>query len=151
MIWVGVDLLTAELFQDFYAKSGLEAPCPKQLEQALRRTAASFVIYEGSTPMGMCRLLGDDVLRFSIQDLMVLSPYRNMGVGRRLILEVERHIRSHLEPGWSATVEVVCHKKAEAFYRKMGFTRQQHMGMLKTVSKAQQMEPPANSPGSSPE
>lgn len=133
MIWVGVDLLTAELWEDFSLRSGLESPCRRQLEQALRHSCATFLIFEGSTAMGMCRLLGDNVLRYSIQDLIVLPQYRNMGVGRRLILEVERHIRSHLEPGWEARVEVVCHKNAQSFYRKMGFSLRQHLGMQKTI------------------
>ena len=133
MIWVGVDVLTPELFLSFYDQCGLEQPCREQVSQALSHTLASFVIYEGNHPMGMCRMLGDNALRYCLQDLIVLPQSRNMGVGRRLMAEVERHIRSHLQPGWKATVEVVCDRKAESFYRQMGFTFQQHVGLLKNI------------------
>lgn len=131
--------LTPELFLELYQSVGWDAPGLNQIEVALKNSFATFCVYDGETPAGMARLLGDGGMSFYIKDFAVRPEYQGEGVGRQLMQAMESCIANHLESGWAVSVELISSKGREPFYEKFGFEQRpcdwDGAGMFKMIRK----------------
>ena len=133
------DSLTPSLFLELYRSVGWDTPGLDQIEKALEGSFATFCAYDGETPVGMARLLGDGGMSFYIKDFAVRPEYQGKGVGRLLMNAMEEYIRSQLPNGWAVSLELISSKGREPFYEKFGFEQRpcdwDGAGMFKMLRK----------------
>lgn len=131
------DTLTPELFLELYQSVGWEAPGLDQITMALEHSFATFCAYEGDTPVGMARLIGDGGMSFYIKDFAVRPEYQGKGIGQMLMNAMENWVREQLQPGWAVSLELISSKGREPFYEKFGFEQRPNdwdgAGMMKMV------------------
>lgn len=109
-------------------------------EEVARATLVGGLInvcaYEGETLAGFGRVVGDGVLYFYIQDLIVAPHYRGKGYGRQLMGHLLAEIRNQAAPG--ATVGLMAAYGKEAFYESFGFISRPNdiygAGMIQVLS-----------------
>ena len=118
---IQTNTLTTDTFFELYTSVGWEPPCREQVECALKNTVASFVAYEGEKAIGMVRLIGDGGMSFYIKDFAVLPKYQGMGVGKKLLNELQQYISEHIEKEWAVSLELISTKEAVNFYKACGF------------------------------
>ena len=109
------------MFLTLYRAVGWEPPGRNQVERALSNTLASFTAYDGETPIGMVRLLGDGGMSFYIKDFAVLPDWQGRGVGQALMNALHGYILESIEPGWSVSLELISTPAAVPFYQRQGF------------------------------
>lgn len=136
---VRYNTLTPRLFLELFQSVGWEAPGLDQIETALRGSVATFCAYDGETPAGMARLLGDGGMSFYIKDFAVRPEYQGKGAGRLLMDSIEEYIMSRLPDGWAVSLELISSKGREPFYEKFGFEQRpcdwDGAGMFKMLRK----------------
>jgi ribosomal protein S18 acetylase RimI-like enzyme len=118
---ISINTLTPELFLELYSAVGWEPPCLEQVAVALKNTLATFTCYEGSTPVGMVRLIGDGGMSFYIKDFAVIPSCQGKGVGTCLMTALEQYVESCKPAQWAVSLELISTKEAVSFYRKHGF------------------------------
>jgi GNAT superfamily N-acetyltransferase len=77
------------------------------------------VLLDGETPVGCARVIGDGVLTFLIQDVLVAPKYQRKGVGSKILGIVLGYLETVAEPG--ALVGLMAAPGTEAFFAKNGF------------------------------
>ena len=75
--------------------------------------------YEGDTLAGFGRVVGDGVLYFYIQDLIVAPSYRRQGLGSQLLKRLLSEIKNTAAPG--ASIALMAAHGKEDFYKPFGF------------------------------
>lgn len=118
---ISVNALTPQLFLELYTSVGWEPPPLNQVEVALRHTIINFTAYDGDTPVGMVRLLGDGGMSFYIKDFVVIPSYQSKGVGTLLLGSIEKYIKDNIADGWAVSLELISTKDAVDFYKRAGF------------------------------
>ena len=118
---IRINTLTPELFLDLYQSVGWEPPGIEQVKTALNHTLATFTCYEGESPVGMVRLIGDGGMSFYVKDFAVVPACQGKGVGKRLMQAAECYVRECKPLDWAVSLELISSKEAVAFYRKFGF------------------------------
>ena len=86
---VRTNQLPPALFLELYQSVGWEAPGLDQIETAVENSFATFCAYDGETPAGMARLLGDGGMSFYIKDFAVRTEYQGKGAVSVLAPETE--------------------------------------------------------------
>ena len=136
---VQINTLSPNLFLHLYRSVGWDAPGLDQIEKALEGSLATFCAYDGDTPVGMARLIGDGGMSFYIKDFAVLPDYQGQGVGRALMNAMECWVKEQLQPGWAVSLELISSKGREPFYEKFGFEQRpcdwDGSGMFKMIRK----------------
>jgi GNAT superfamily N-acetyltransferase len=77
------------------------------------------VLLDGETPVACARVLGDGVLTFLIQDVLVVPKYQRKGIGSKIMELVLGHLESVAQPG--AFIGLMAAPGTEAFFAKHGF------------------------------
>lgn len=113
--------LTTEIFLALYASVGWECPCKEQVETALQSTRATFTAWEGSTPVGMVRLLGDGGMSFYLKDFAVRPDCQGRGAGSALLAAAENYIKASIPAAWAVSLELISTQSAVTFYKSKGF------------------------------
>lgn len=68
---------------------------------------------------GYGRVVGDGAVYFYIQDVIVLPPYRLLGVGPQIMDAIMAYIAAHARPG--SFVGLMADKRVAPFYERYGF------------------------------
>ena len=118
---IQINTLTPELFLDLYKSVGWEPPCIEQVRIALKNTIAAFTCYDGNCPVGMVMVIGDGGMSFYIKDFAVVPSYQGKGVGKRLMIALERFVKECKPSEWAVSLELISSKEAVGFYKKYGF------------------------------
>lgn len=118
---IRINTLTPELFLELYQSVGWEPPCIEQVRAALQNTAATFTCYDGSSPVGMVRVIGDGGMSFYIKDFAVVPSYQGKGAGKCLLTALERYVAECKPADWAVSLELISSKEAVSFYKKYGF------------------------------
>ena len=113
--------LTAEEFVDLWSAVWDGAPSPEQTALALQHSVFRISIYDGEKAVAMARAIGDLGLCYYIKDVIVRPEYQGQGIGRMLIDEILKFIRSHGIPGTEIAVELCAMPDKMPFYEKFGF------------------------------
>ena len=86
----------------------------EKFEIAMQNSAWAFTVWDKENLVGYVRVVSDKVMVASIQDLIVLEQYRNIGLGKRL---VEKCIEKLPCGNWHAQTTPENYE----FYKKCGF------------------------------
>ena len=98
---------------------GWPVPEADALARALSGTLYSVIAEVAGRTVGMTRVLGDGVLCFLVQDLIVHPDYQRQGVGTRLMDAAMAYIDSHAAR--KAYVALFSARGLEHFYERYGF------------------------------
>lgn len=102
----------------------------KALENGLFNVSA---ICDGKV-VGMGRLVGDGVMYWYLQEIIVLPEYQGKGIGKSIVSRLIEYIKSAALPGSVIDVGLTAVKGKESFYEKFGFSiRSTGMGQLMEI------------------
>jgi len=81
-------------------------------------SATHLIVYDGDTPVAVCRTFPDKDNTFMLGRFAVLRPYRNSGIGAALLCAAEQEARSQ------GATHMALHSQwhAKGFYEKHGYT-----------------------------
>ena len=113
--------LAAGEFVDLRATCGWGTVDPAIAERALAAGLFAVVARDGSRLAGFGRVVGDGVLYFYVQDVIVHPDFRGQGVGRLIVEALLAEVLKRAPIG--ATVGLMAARGKEGFYEKFGFTR----------------------------
>ena len=77
------------------------------------------VLLDGETPVACARVIGDGVLTFLIQDVLVVPKFQRRGIGSKIMEIVLGHLEGAAQPG--AFIGLMSAPGTEAFFAKHGF------------------------------
>ena len=121
MIEIKRDVLTAEQFISLWESVWDGAPSYEQTKLALGHSAVTLTAFDGDTPVGMARAIGDMGLCYYIKDVVVIPSYQGMGIGRMMMDELLDFIRENGVRGTDIAVELCAVPDKMPFYEKLGF------------------------------
>jgi len=78
-----------------------------------------IVLLDGETPVACARVIGDGVLTFLIQDVLVAPKYQRKGIGSKIMGIILGHLETVAQPG--AFVGLMAAPGTEAFFARLGF------------------------------
>lgn len=113
--------LTAGEFAELRAACGWGTIDPSIAERALASGLIGVVARDGDRLAGFGRVVGDGVLYFYVQDVIVHPDFRGQGVGRLIVEALLADVLKRAPIG--ATIGLMAAKGKEGFYQKFGFTR----------------------------
>ena len=97
---------------------------PEQLRASFEGSYAAVVAHDGERIVGTARALSDGVCNAYVIDVWTLSPYRGLGIARRMLETLEARLEGQHVYLFTDT--------AADFYRGLGF-RECPTGMAKVV------------------
>ena len=101
--------------------AGLSEKTKEAAEIGLKNSLFSVVVFDGSEPVGLGRIVGDGGCFFEIVDIAVLPEHQKQGLGRRIMEALMRYIYEHAPK--SAYVSLMADHGTPAFYERFGFQR----------------------------
>ena len=83
----------------------------------------------------MGRVVGDGSIYFYIQDVIVLPEYKGKGVGKRIMMEIERYLDKTISH--YAFIGLMAADGVASFYHQFGFAKRpkEAPGMFKIIRK----------------
>jgi GNAT superfamily N-acetyltransferase len=78
-----------------------------------------IVLLDGETPVGCARVIGDGVLTFLVQDVLVVPKMQRKGIGSKVMELVLGHLETIAQPG--AFIGLMAAPGTEAFFARHGF------------------------------
>ncbi len=88
---------------------------------ALAHSLYTLVAYDGDTPVGMARVVGDGGYVYFICDVIVRPDYQSHGLGREIIEQVLAWLECQVDSGETIMVNLMSAIGKEPFYEKLGF------------------------------
>ncbi len=115
--------LPKDLYLGLRASVGWKHLSDRQVDAAINGCKAMVTAWDTETgePVGMGRLVGDELVIMNIQDLIVRPSYHGRGIGSQLIRLLKEKAAEALEPGEELMFTLMCAKGRERFYEKNGF------------------------------
>ena len=97
---------------------------PKRLQPAYAGSLYTLAAYDGDTLVGIVRCVGDGVSIIYVQDLLVRPDYQRRGIGTSLL----HAVMDHYAEVYQFVLLTDSTEKTVAFYRSLGFTRDNDLG-----------------------
>lgn len=119
-----VGVLTTQAYEDLRREAGWHRIDSQRAHQAI--AASCFVVsavIDGRT-VGCGRVVGDGVIYFYVQDLLVAHGVRRKGIGTEMMRRIMSYIESSAPPKCGAFVALMAAPGLEAFYSSFGFLKQ---------------------------
>lgn len=121
----GADIRLSAAAPDASAFKALRDDCGwgvislREAQAALLGSHYTIAAYDGETLIGFGRIIGDGVLNFYIQDVIVSPLYRGLGLGGRMVdALITRSGKSVTD---TATLGLMCARDKQGLYSKRGF------------------------------
>jgi predicted N-acetyltransferase YhbS len=113
------EIITAGQLAEVFRASGIRRPVEdkKRLEKMLKHADILVTAWDGERLVGVARALTDYSYCCYLSDLAVDEGYQHRGIGRQLVIEVEREI------GEEAALILLASPIAMDYYPKIGFNR----------------------------
>lgn len=122
--------LTAEDFIRLKVATGFKNRPIEQVKNALANNLYDVTVIHNNETIGMGRLIGDGVMYWYLQEIVVLPEYQGIGIGRIIVEKLLNHIKENTEPGTFVNVGLTAVPGKEAFYEKFGFEKSNGMRMF---------------------
>lgn len=90
------------------------------VEKALEKDLFSVCIEKNDKIVGIGRVIGDGSIYFYIQDVIVLPGFRDQGVGKLIMNEIETYLENMAPKG--AFIGLMAAEGSIEFYKKYGYS-----------------------------
>lgn len=125
--------LKAEEFIKLKVSAGFRERPVELVEKALQNNLFDVVAVANGEVIGMGRLVGDGVMYWYLQEIVVLPEYQGMGIGTAIVNRLLEYIADHTEPGNFTSVGLTAAEGKEGFYERFGFSKSR--GMTKYIER----------------
>ena len=92
-----------------------------QIEKALKCGLYSIIAKDGKEVVGMGRLVGDGVMYWYVQDVIINPRYQGKGIGKEIMRLLTQYIEKNSLPDTTVTIGLMAAKGKEGFYEKLGY------------------------------
>lgn len=121
-----IELVANDLYVETYlkirAKVNWKELTYEQAQKALANSLYTVVAIEDDKVLGMGRIVGDGAVICYVQDLIIVPEAQGKGIGKLIVEDLKRYVRSIQLEGTEMMLDLMCAKGREQFYEKMGFT-----------------------------
>lgn len=93
----------------------------EQATKALENSLYILTAYDGDTPVGMGRIVGDGSVICYVQDLIIVPEHQGRGTGSAILSKLKDYVNSLRMPGTEMMLGLMCAKGRERFYDKHDF------------------------------
>ena len=125
--------LEAEDFIRLKIEAGFREKPVEFVKSALRNDLYDVVALVNDEVVGMGRLVGDGVMYWYLQEIVVLPEYQDIGIGTAIVNKLLNYIQEHTPEGNFTSVGLTAAEGKEGFYERFGFSKSR--GMTKYVEK----------------
>ena len=125
--------LKAEDFIRLKGAAGFRERPIELVEKALSNNLFDLTAVVNGEVIGMGRLVGDGVMYWYLQEIVVLPEYQNQGIGTAIVNRLIEYITEHTEPGNFTSVGLTAAEGKEGFYERFGFSKSR--GMTKYIER----------------
>lgn len=101
------------------------------VEKALKNNLYDVIAVVDDEVIGMGRLVGDGVMYWYLQEIVVLPQYQGKGIGTAIVKKLLDYIEDHTDVGDFTSVGLTAAEGKEGFYERFGFSRSR--GMTKYI------------------
>lgn len=99
--------------------AGLSRKSEEAAQRGLRNSLFGVVVYDGDTPIGIGRIIGDDGCFYEITDIAVLPVHQKKGVGDMIMRAIMDYL--HANAPKTAYVSLMADHGTPHFYARYGF------------------------------
>lgn len=121
--------LSAEDFLRLKLATGFRNRPITQVEQALENDLLDVVAVANNEVIGMGRLVGDGVMYWYLQEIIVLPEYQGNGIGTSIVNHLLEYIKNNTSEGDFTCVGLTAAKGKETFYERFGFKKSNGMNL----------------------
>ena len=125
--------LKAEDFIRLKVATGFRERPVDLVDKALKNNLFDVVAVANGEVIGMGRLVGDGVMYWYLQEIVVLPEYQGKGIGTAIVNRLLEYITDHTEPGNFTSVGLTAAEGKEGFYERFGFSKSR--GMTKYIER----------------
>ena len=125
--------LEAEDFIRLKRSAGFMERPVELVKSALRNDLYDVVALVNNDVVGMGRLVGDGVMYWYLQEIVVLPEYQGIGIGTAIVNKLLNYIQEHTPEGNFTSVGLTAAEGKEGFYERFGFSKSR--GMTKYIDK----------------
>ncbi|WP_430789034.1 GNAT family N-acetyltransferase [Virgibacillus flavescens] len=111
---------SARAYIDLRLECGISGKSQKAAEIGLKNSLFTVCLYEGSTLIGMGRIIGDGGAFFQVVDIVVKPNQQGKGLGKLIMREIMNYLDHHTYPG--SYVSLIADDPANKLYEQFGFT-----------------------------
>jgi GNAT superfamily N-acetyltransferase len=115
---------TAEEFTALRRAAGWHVPSAADAANAIERSLFTVCVEEGGECIGSGRVIGDGVLVFYVQDVIVLPEHQRKGCGTAIMNAIMDYVRRTAKP--TAIVGLFSARGMESWYARYGFIQRPH-------------------------
>jgi len=123
--------LKAEDFIRLKVATGFRNRPIDQVEKALHNNLFDVVAVCNEEVVGMGRLVGDGVMYWYLQEIIILPEYQGKGIGTSIVNRLLEHIKQNTEHGTFASIGLTAAEGKDTFYERFGFDKS--LGMTKYI------------------
>ena len=92
-----------------------------QIEKALKHGLYNVIAKNGDEVIGMGRLVGDGIMYWYVQDVIVNPRYQGKGIGKEIMRYLTQYVEKNSLPDTTVTIGLMAAKGKEDFYKKLGY------------------------------
>jgi ribosomal protein S18 acetylase RimI-like enzyme len=108
-----------------------------QIEKAIEKGLYNIIAKDEGRIIGMGRLVGDGIMYWYMQDVIILPQYQGKGIGKQMVERMLQYIQQNSMSGTTATVGLMAAQGKEPFYEKWDFiirpNEKMGAGMIKHI------------------
>lgn len=119
MIEFNYNAPTAEQWNQLVYYTSWQKHSNATFETAIKNSLFFITAYDRNEIIGMIQVVGDGILSFYLQYLIVIPKYRNQGIGRKLVEQALHKIEELANT--DAMIALFTSAKNRPFYQKLGF------------------------------
>ena len=121
------NILKAEDFIRLKVAAGFKERPIEFVKSALKNNLYDVVALVNDEVVGMGRLVGDGVMYWYLQEIVVLPKYQGQGIGTAIVNKLLDYITEHTPEGNFTCVGLTAAEGKEGFYERFGFAKSRGM------------------------
>ncbi|MCR5753267.1 MAG: GNAT family N-acetyltransferase [Acetatifactor sp.] len=123
--------LEAKDFIKLKVAAGFRERPVELVKMALNNNLYDVVALVNDEVVGMGRLVGDGVMYWYLQEIVVLPEYQGNGIGTAIVNKLLKYVEEHTAEGDFTSVGLTAAEGKEGFYERFGFSKSR--GMTKYI------------------
>lgn len=124
---------SAKKFSELRIKAGWGYIDLEMAQHSLDNSLFHVIACIDNKIIGMARVVGDGIMYFYIQDLVVEPKFQQMGIGKALMKEIETYLSKIAKKG--ATIALLSAQGKETFYAGFGYIERSGEPLGKAMCK----------------